>query len=224
LLSECAELLPDGMKFIVPGPGGLLENVIYLTGFENLCFMLLEDEGLCSQIFDTTGKLLLRYYEKCSSFESVGALIVNDDWGFKSQTMFDPDTLRQFVFPWHRKIVEQIHKTGKYAILHSCGNIEDVMEDIVSDLKYDAKHSFEDNILPVEEAYRLWSGKIAILGGIDVDFLARANPEEIKDRVRKMLNMTGLNAYALGSGNSIPPFIPFENYLAMIEAFHEFSI
>jgi uroporphyrinogen decarboxylase len=89
LLDECAGYLPDGMKFIVPGPGGLLENVIYLVGFENLCFMLLEEEDLARQIFDKTGKLLLRYYEICSTFGSVGALIVNDDWGFKTQTMFD---------------------------------------------------------------------------------------------------------------------------------------
>lgn len=221
LLNQMSTYLIDGMKFIVPGPGGLLENVIDLVGFENLCFMMYEDEELVKKIFDEVGSRLLRFYEICSSLAPVGALIVNDDWGFKTQTMLSPDTLRQFVFPWHKKMVEAIHQNGKYAILHSCGNLADVMDNIVVNMEYDAKHSFEDNILPVEQAYELWHRRIAIMGGIDMDFLVRSNPETIKKRCRMMLEMTDSKAYALGSGNSIPTYVPIENYLAMIGVVNE---
>jgi uroporphyrinogen decarboxylase len=218
LLGSQAIALPEGMKLIIPGPGGLLENVIPLTGFENLCYMIYEDEELVSEIFNKTGELLLMYYEICCETDTVGALIVNDDWGFKTQTMLSPDMLRKFVFPWQEKIVRAIHSSGKYAILHSCGNIYEVMEDVISNMKFDAKHSFEDNILPVEEAYRDWHEKIAILGGIDMDFLVRETPDNIFRRCRKLIEITGFNGYALGSGNSIPPYVPVENYLAMIRA------
>ena len=221
LLSHAGRELIDGMKFVIPGPGGLLENVTDLMGFENLCYLVFENEELVKSVFDETGIRLLQYYETCSSIPSVGALIVNDDWGFKTQTILSPEMLRQFVFPWHKKIVEAIHKNGKYAILHSCGNIFDVMDDIISDMKYDAKHSFEDTILPVEEAYPLWHEKIAILGGIDVDFLARETPGKIGERCRRMIDVTGNKSYALGSGNSIPSYVPAENYLAMIRVAFE---
>jgi uroporphyrinogen decarboxylase len=91
------------------------------------------------------------------------------------------------------------------------------MDDIVDELKYDAKHSFEDTIIPVEDFWQQWNKNIAVLGGIDVDFLARSNPEIIGNRCRKMLETTGLQSYALGSGNSITGYIPIENYLAMID-------
>lgn len=221
LLLQSAAELNDGMKFIVPGPGGLLENAIDLVGFENLCFMIFEDEDLIKAIFDAVGSRLLRYYELCSALTSVGALIVNDDWGFKTQTMLSPDTLRQLVFPWHKKMVEAIRGNGKYAILHSCGNLSDVIDDVVTGMNYEAKHSFEDTILPVERAWELWHDRIAILGGIDMDFLVRSKPEEIKERCRKMLHFTGSKAYALGSGNSIPAYVPIENYLAMIGVVNE---
>ena len=221
LLNDLAEYLFDGMKFIVPGPGGVLENVIYLVGYENLCFMIFKDEKLTEDIFNAVGSRLLRFYEIAGSFSSVGALIVNDDWGFKTQTMFSPETLRQYVFPWQKKIVEAIHKNGKYAVLHSCGNIVAVIDDIVYDMKFDAKHSFEDNIIPVEKAYGLWNDKIAIVGGIDMDFLVRANPVKIKTRSKSMLEQTGSKGYALGSGNSIPPYVPIENYLAMVDAVND---
>ena len=93
--------------------------------------------------------------------------------------MFSPETLRRWVFPWHKKMVEAIHKAGKVAILHSCGQLKDVMDDVIDGMHYDAKHSFEDQITLVEEAYDIWGKRIAILGGIDVDFLARNTKEEI---------------------------------------------
>lgn len=218
-LERCQEVLPDGMKIIVWGPGGVLENAVELTGYDNLCYMLSEDPDLVRDIFDAIGSRLVRYYEICGGYPSVGALISNDDWGFQSQTLISPRDLRQYVFPWHKKIVETIHRAGKPVILHSCGNLSEVMEDIIEDMKYDAKHSYEDKILPVEDAYRKYHDRIAILGGIDLDFICRETPDVIEKRCRDMIKMTDrCTGYALGSGNSIPDYVPVENYFAMLEA------
>lgn len=60
-------------------------------------------------------------------------------------------------------------------------------------------------------------GRIAILGGIDLNFLCLSPPEKIRERCVNMLRRaSGKNAYALGSGNSIQDFVPYDNYLAMI--------
>jgi uroporphyrinogen decarboxylase len=115
-------------------------------------------------------------------------------------------------------MVEAIHNRQKPAILHSCGNLAPIMDDIIDDLKYDAKHSFEDAIMPVENAYEQWGNRIAVLGGIDMDFLARRSPAEVAERAKAMLLKTGCKGYALGSGNSIPAYIPVENYLAMVNS------
>jgi uroporphyrinogen decarboxylase len=99
-----------------------------------------------------------------------------------------------------------------------------VIDDIIDDLGYDARHSYEDNIIPVERAYEDLHDRIAVLGGIDIHFLATATPEEIYRRCRLMLERTSeRGGYALGSGNSIADFVPNENLLAMISAAHDFS-
>jgi uroporphyrinogen decarboxylase len=213
-----AKFLPEGMKFIGCGPGGVLENVISLVGYERLCYMLYEDEQLVQNIFDAVGSRLVGFYKIISPISSIGALIVNDDWGFKTQTMLDTDLMRKYIIPWHKKIVEVIHGNGKPAILHSCGNLAEVMDDIIDVIKFDAKHSYEDTIIPVEEAYDKWGSRIAIMGGIDVDYLCRHTPEEVNARAKALVLKTGCKGYALGSGNSIPEFVPAENYLAMIKA------
>lgn len=211
--------LPDGMKFIVLGPDGVLENVLTLTAYENLCFMLADEPKLVAELFNCVGKRLVKYYEICASFDSVGAMISNDDWGFNTQTMLSVKDLRKHVFPWHKKIAETIHAQNKPAILHSCGQLGPVMDDIIDEIGFDAKHSFEDNILPVEKAYEKWGSRIAVLGGMDLDFVCRATSEQIYNRAVAMLERTEVKGrYALGSGNSIPDYVPQENYLAMIAA------
>lgn len=218
-LRDLKDDLPDGMKLIIWGPGGVLENVVFLVGYDNLCFMIYDNPQLAEDIFEAVGTRLIRYYELSAKFNTVGALISNDDWGFNTQTLLSPDDLRRYVFPWHKKIVEIIHATEKPVILHSCGNLVSVMDDIIDDLKYDGKHSYQDNIVPVEDEYEKLGSRIAILGGIDLDFVCRAKPEEIKKRSKDMLKRTEKRgAYALGTGNSVPDYVPDENYFAMISA------
>ncbi|MCL2719713.1 MAG: hypothetical protein FWD47_00045 [Treponema sp.] len=207
----------QGMKLMVCAPSGILENVIALCGYENLCIMTYEEPQLVYDIFEQVGSRLLRYYELSIKQKAVGILMSNDDWGFNTQTMLSPIDMRKYVFPWHKKIVELAHETGIPAVLHSCGNLNEIMDDIIDDLKYDGKHSYEDNILCVEDAYRKWNSRIAILGGIDLNFVVSRTPAEITARSCVMLEL-GKTGYALGTGNSVPDYVPWENYFAMTKA------
>lgn len=216
--------LPEGMKLLGFSNGGVLENATDIVGFENLCMLYLLDPDLCREIFRNIGERLIEFYTIVASMDSVGACVVNDDWGFKTQTMFPPEMMQEYVFPYTRKIVEVIHSQGKPAILHSCGNLKHIMDLVIDELKLDGKHSFEDGIYPVEDAYQWWSERIAIMGGIDMDFLARKSPREVYSRAIKLMELTfDRGGFALGSGNSIPEFIPRDNYMAMLQAAGDFN-
>lgn len=218
-LERLEEELPAGMKIIVDGPGGVLENVVNLFGFDNLCYLIYDDEQLVYDVFELVGSSLVEYYTQAGRYPSVGAMISNDDWGFKTQTMLSVADMRRFVFPWHREIVHAIHASGRQAILHSCGYYRDIIDDVIEDMGYDARHSYEDAIVPVEEAYEELAGRIAVVGGLDMHFISTASPEEVYERSRAMLERTASRGgYALGTGNSVPEYVPEENYLAMIRA------
>ena len=94
-----------------------------------------------------------------------------------------------------------------------------VMDDLIDDVGIDAKHSFEDKILPVEEVYRRWGDRIAVLGGVDMDVLGRGTEERVRARTRQILEVCGVKGtgYCLGTGNSVVNFIPVQNYLAMLD-------
>ncbi len=218
-LDRLGAFVPRGMKLGVAGPGGVLENVTFLLGYENMCYLIADNPLLAGDVFEAVGSRLVRVYRQAAQQKSVGFIIGNDDWGFKSQPMLPPDTMRRLVFPWHRQIVEAAHAAGKPAILHSCGNLASVMNDAIDKLGYDGKHSYEDTIQPVEQAYEQYGSRIAIMGGLDVDFLCRSTPEAVYERAKAMIARTaGRGRYALGSGNSIPKYIPRDSYFAMIRA------
>jgi uroporphyrinogen decarboxylase len=173
---------------------------------------------LDAAVFDKVGSILTKYYEICAEHPAVIACISNDDWGFNTQTMLSVEQMRKYVFPWHIKIANAIKSRGKFAILHSCGYYGEIIDDMVLDMKYDARHSFEDNIIPIEKAYPQMNKRMALLGGIDVDFICRSRPEDVYNRACRMLELADQGGYALGSGNSIPYYVPAEGYLAMIAA------
>ena len=211
-----APLMPAGMKGMVCGPGGLPENTVALVGYEAICFLIADDPALAQDVFDAIGSRLLRYYEIAAAQECVGFCIANDDWGFKTQPMLAPAEMRRYVFPWHQRIAAAVHAAGKPVVLHSCGNAAEIWADIIADLKFDGKHSYEDTIAPVEQEYDRYGGRIAILGGMDLDFVVRSTPEAVYRRARAMLERAAVKgAYALGTGNSVPEYVPSENYAAM---------
>jgi uroporphyrinogen decarboxylase len=217
-LDQVAADLPAGLKLMVNGPGGVLENAIWLAGYDNLCLLLADDPALVSDLFEAIGSRLVRHYARAVQHRSVGIVMSNDDWGFKTQPMLSPADMRKYVFPWHQRIVETAHRAGLPAVLHSCGNQSELMEDIIATLRYDGKHSFEDAIEPIEAAYARYGGRIALLGGIDLDFLLRASCEDVRARSAAMLAAAGKGGYALGTGNSVPEYIPDDKYFAMTSA------
>jgi len=122
------------------------------------------------------------------------------------------------VWPWHKKIAQLAHDHDLLYLFHSCGNLEAIMEDLIEDVKIDAKHSFEDAIMPVTQFKEKYGDRIAVLGGVDMDKLCRLEEAELRAYVRSVIDicMKG-GGYALGSGNSIPNYMSLRNFLIMLD-------
>lgn len=217
-LETAQKYLPDGMKIMAYCPNGVLENVIGLCGYENLCYMLADDRELVEDIFREVGTRTEKYIKDSLKFDYVGMTFCNDDWGFKNSTMISHADLRELVYPYYKEIAKATHECGKVIGMHSCGNFSGIYEELYEIIGFDGKHSYEDTILPVEEAYEKYGNKIAVLGGIDIDFLCRSSEQEIEKRCRAMLERSEeRGGYALGSGNSIAKYVPLKNYFTLLK-------
>jgi len=210
------EGLPDGMKITLFG--SLYEQVLErILGYEGLFYSLYDEPDLVKAVFNAWGEIIYELYESAISMENVGGIFHADDLGYKTATMLKPNILRKLVFPWFEKYASLAHKYGKMYWYHCCGNVLEVMEDLIEDVKIDAFHSFQDVIIPVGEFKKRYGDKIAVLGGVDMDKLARLNGDDLRKYVRGVLNECMPGRYALGSGNTIANYIPVKNYLIMLE-------
>lgn len=224
LFSDVASMLPQGMKIIGGLSGGPFEHASFLMGLEPLSLAIYDQPELVAGLFARIGRALTVAAAKLAVLDGIGAYRFGDDLGYKNSTMISPAKLRELVFPWAKSVVFAAHRAGKPFVLHSCGQLAAVMDDLIGEVGIDAKHSFEDVIMPVTEAKRLWGNRVAILGGIDVHFLCTANPREIAERTKRTLDFCAPGGgYAMGSGNTIANYIPVGNYLAMLRATHEWN-
>jgi uroporphyrinogen decarboxylase len=210
--------LPEGMGLVCCHAAGVYEHLSHLMSFEGLCLALVDDPELVGMVARKIGELMERFYRHLLDLDRVVAIFPGDDMGFRTGTLVAPEDLRRFTLPWHKRYAAMAHAKGLPYFLHSCGNLAAIMEELIADVGIDGKHSFEDAIMPAAEFQRRWGGRIAVLGGLDIGILARAPVEEVRRATARLMEECGPRGrYAVGSGNSIPSYVPVANYLAMVE-------
>jgi uroporphyrinogen decarboxylase len=210
--------LPDGMGLISCHAGGLYEHLSAIFSYEGLALALYDAPDLVQAVADRVGELMEQYYRWLLQLNRLIAVFPGDDMGFRTGTLLAPDQLRKYTLPWHKRFARLAHEAGLPYFLHSCGNLAAIMDDLIDDVGIDGKHSYEDAILPITEAQARYGDRIAVLGGVDVDVLGRADPDAVRRYVRGIIDTCAPRGrFAIGSGNSIPSYIPVENYLTMID-------
>jgi len=219
-LEWCEHNLPDDMCVVAGGGfGHIAEHLIWLMGYETICYALYDDRDLVRAISDRIVAVFAEVMRLVLQFPRVRATWGSDDLGHRSGTLLSPSDTREFILGGHKLMAQMSHAAGRPYMLHSCGNLAAIMDDLVDDVRIDAKHSFEDTIENVMDAKDTYGARIALLGGIDVDFLCTASPDAIRRRVNATLDkcMPG-GGYCLGTGNSVANYIPLESYLVMLDA------
>ncbi len=216
--------MPPGMKAIGGVGNGVFEISEDLTGLEYLPFLQLDHPEAYEELYRRIGDLTVTLWERfLKEFGEIYCVCrFGDDLGFRSSLLTMPATIREQVIPQYRRVIDLVHRHGKPFLLHSCGCIFEVMEDLIA-AGIDAKHSNEDAIAPFAEWIDRYSGRIGLFGGIDMDRIVSDTPENIRRFIRSNVPSWRATAsgFAVGTGNSIPDYVPPENYLAMLEAVEE---
>ncbi len=226
-LEAIRKVMPPGMKAFGGCGYGIFEASQDLVGYEYLCVMQYLDAELFADLFKKIGDLyislwseMIRRYSDIFVFFRMG-----DDLGFKTSTLLEPDTIINHIIPQYKRVIDLVHSNGKKFLLHSCGNIFSIMEDLIG-AGIDAKHSNEDQIATFEKWINLYSNRIGLFGGIDVNTLCLNSYDDV---YRKVLEDTTqyrstAKGWGLGSGNSIAEYVPVDGFMAMIDAANKFRI
>ncbi len=219
------EMRRHGELRALGGPGyGIFETVQDLVSYPGLCYLLADEpeavESLFSHVSDLYAAIWSRFLRDYA--EPFCVCRMGDDLGYDSQTLIRPDDIRRLILPAYKRVIDLAHASGRPFILHSCGKIFDIMEDVIA-LGIDAKHSNEDKIAPFSVWVERYGDRICNLGGIDMNVLCLDPPDVIREKTLACIRSSvGRGGFALGCGNSIPHYVPVEGYFAMLNTANEY--
>ena len=143
--------LPEGMGFITCHAAGVLEHLSQLMSYEGLCLALYDQPDLVQAITNRVGEMIAKFYEHLLNLDRVFAIFQGDDMGFRTGTLIAPDDLRKYILPWHKKLATIVHEYNRPYFLHSCGNLDTIMEDLINDVKIDGEHSYPNFTILLSE-------------------------------------------------------------------------
>ena len=220
IFNSLRKAMPDGMKALGGVGNGLFECVQDIVGYQNLCYISADDPELFEDLFKKVGGILIdiwtRFAKEYADLYCV--MRFGDDLGYKSNTLLQPDVIRKNIIPVYAEIIRQVHGVNRPFLLHSCGQIYDIMDDLINDAKIDAKHSNEDQIALFTEWVDRYGDRIGNFGGVDTDVLCQFSQQNITDYVNCILEKCGNKpGIAIGCGNSIPDYVPVESYMTMTQ-------
>jgi len=208
-------LLPEGMG-VIGQYGDIFTMTWEMMGFETFSIALFENTELIKLLNEKIGNLVLSMFEYFAECNNVDILWFSDDIAYTNGLLMSPEVLDEYFFPWLKKIGDLAKKYNKPLIYHTDGILYDVFDRII-ECGVNAIHPIEPKAMKISEVKSKYGNNLCLIGHVDVDLLSRGTQNEvievIKNNIESSWNNTG---YCVGSGNSIPSYVNFENYLAMI--------
>lgn len=220
--TEAKKHLKGRMK-IIAILGKIFTAAWELVGLEKFSESMYDNVEFIDSLVQHIGNIQLDVFKKVVELETVGAVWVPDDIAYNSGTMVHPEWLKKKIFPYYRKMARICRDLGKPFIYHSDGDLSCMIDTIIG-TGFNALHPIEPESMDIYELRTKVNSKLCLLGNIRVHTLSTAKGDEIielaKDRI---VNLGRKGAYCLGSSNSIPNYIPLENYKTMLQTNAEFG-
>ncbi|HRZ96932.1 MAG TPA: uroporphyrinogen decarboxylase family protein [Paludibacter sp.] len=191
-------------------------------GMEKALMVMLMNPEMFQAVIDRITDFYLKaneiFYEATKGH--LDAVLIGNDFGSQCGLMVDPDSLRAYVFPGTKKLIDQAKSYGLKVIHHSCGSIYPIIQDLI-DLGVDSIHPIQalaqDMDAPTLKTGFI--GKTSFCGGVDAQhLLVNGTPKEVAEKVQELKTLFPTGLIISPSHEAILPDIPPTNIEAMFEA------
>lgn len=199
------------------------QRLCYIRGTENLLYDFYDSQNHLHRIMDE----LLAFYRvwaKRTADSGGSGVWAGDDLGMQTALFMSPEKFREIYKPYYKALADILHSNGLDFWVHTCGNIYDILEDII-ECGVDVLHPIQAGCMDAVKTVENYGGRIAFWAGMDVQ---RLIPFESVENIDKEIKRYAEIFYSpsggviYGAGNSILPDAPFENVEVYAKALTEF--
>ncbi|MCP4165049.1 MAG: hypothetical protein GY759_04035 [Chloroflexi bacterium] len=216
--------LANGDLAVVGGIRGPFSAVWMLAGLTNMGMWIYDDPEFLDELLGAMGRwntqLGLQLIEA-----GVDAISIHDDWGMNEATFIGPDHWKQFVLPHIAEEIATLADTGTPIILHSDGNINRLMDEIVQ-LKISALNPLQRSAhMDLAEIKAKYGDRLCLIGNISTSAtLAQGTPQDVEREVLECLRDAAPGGgYIMAPDHSFHSAIPFENIWAVLNTCREYG-
>ena len=142
-----------------------------------------------------------------------------DDWGGQGGLIMGPNYWREFIKPQMKRLFDRVKSKGKYVLLHCCGNISKIFEDII-EIGCDVYNTVQPEIYDLEQIKAEYGDRLTFWGAMSTQrFLPFASAREVYDKSLETIRTLGEGGgYIFSPTHALTPDIPVENAVAMLRA------
>ena len=197
------------------------ERAWWMRGMENFFMDLHTEPVFCEELLDGLMEVCLGVVDRLLADygDRIDAIGMSEDYGTEKSLMINPEIWRRFIRPRIARIAERIHQGGKHVYIHSCGNVTQVIPDLV-DIGVDMLQPIQPEAMNIFELKKEFGRDLCLVGGISTQkTLPFGTPQEVCDEVRRCLDiMAKGGGYIMAPAKSIMPGVPVENAVALLDS------
>ncbi len=196
----------------------LFERAWSLRRMETLMMDFIQNPLFVHELLDLITEYNMRLIRNLKHF-NIDALYFGDDWGYQRGLLMSPDTWREFIKPRIRKMYDQAHAHGYDVFIHSCGNITNLLDDLV-EVGVNVFNPFQPEVIDLEDVIATYEKKLAFYGGLSIQHtLPFGTPREVRAEVVHRLGLAKkFGGYIISPSHDMPPDIPLETIMIMYQA------
>jgi len=168
---------------------GVFELVHFQLGLEEALVQMALERDKMRALFQRLAEWSATTVEKAVA-AGVDVIELSDDWGQNRALLFRPDDWWELIYPCDRLIVDVAKSKGVPVVLHSDGDVTEVLEGIL-EMGVDALHPVQESAGMDPGAIKArYGSRLALMGGLDtVSVLPRMDAAQIQEEVQRLFDL-----------------------------------
>lgn len=198
----------------------LYERAWTLRGMQNLLTDMHDHPGFVADLFNAIADHNIAQVRHALRYD-IDAVYFGDDWGQQRGLQMGPILWRRFVRPALARMLAVVREAGKYVLIHSCGDVDEVFPDLI-DIGVNCFNPFQPEVLAVDRLLEQYRGRLAFHGGLSTQrTLPYGSVQDVQRETRWLLELGREGGYIFAPAHDVEGDVPLENMLAFIEIIHQ---
>lgn len=179
-----------GDKFLLAGGISLYERVHFLRGLEDTWVDIHVNPSELGRLIDVLVDMNLFAIERYAEAGADGYMWC-DDWGLQNQLMISPESWREIWRPRYARVYRAAHDAGLLTFLHSCGDITDILDDLI-DIGLDVIQMDQQENMGLDLLGQRFGGRITFWCPVDIQAtMVHGTVDDIRAYCRKQVKTLG---------------------------------